>query len=75
MGGVAVMTQSSPMPLSSATCLSRPRVPASLDRSGSQFKNSTEDLRISRSVDGVTVDRFEKCIFQPTGCGWVLGDL
>jgi hypothetical protein len=36
-----------------------------LDRSGSQFKNSVEDLRISGSVDRVAVDRFEKGIFQP----------
>jgi len=33
-----------------------------------------EDLRISSSVDRATVDRFDKCIFQPTGCGWVLSD-
>ena len=46
-----------------------------MDRSGSQFKNSVEDLRISGSVDRVTVDRFEKGIFQPTGGGRVLGDL
>jgi len=35
-------------------------------RSGSQFKNSVKDLRISRSVDRFTVDRLDQCIFQPT---------
>jgi hypothetical protein len=45
-----------------------------MDRSGSRFKNSVENLRITSSVNRVTVDRFNKCIFQPTGCGWVLSD-